>query len=213
MEEKKENKGLVYVFTGDGKGKTSTAFWTGVRMALRGKRVAAVQFYKEARWPTAEQKVQRLFAGKSGRSSKTSRKGSFDVFLLGKGFYKLPTDHASKGEHKEAAGAGMDLAKNILMVSNSLKTRPGLVNLQGRALQIKPVDLLILDEVNNAVADELTELTELTELIEGRGKTHLVLTGRNAHKEIIAAADLVTEMKKIKHPFDRGVKAIKGLDF
>ncbi len=75
------------------------------------------------------------------------------------------------------------------------------------------VDVLILDEVNNAVKDKLIDLNRLTEIIEKRGKTHLILTGRGARPEIIELADLVTEMKKIKHPFDKGQKAIKGLDY
>ncbi len=172
------NKGLVYVFTGDGKGKTSAAFWTGVRAALSGMSVAAIQWYKEGRWPTAEQEI--------GKKLK-----NFKVYLMGKGFYKLPTDHASKDEHKQAAQKALGLAKEL----------------------INKVDVLILDEVNNAVSDKLISVTEVMELIVHRRKTHLILTGRKADKKIIEVADLVTEMRKIKHPFDRGKKAVRGLDY
>jgi cob(I)alamin adenosyltransferase len=54
---------------------------------------------------------------------------------------------------------------------------------------------------------------EVVGLLESRGKTHLILTGRGAGKRLIELADLVTEMKKIKHPFDRGIKAVRGLDY
>ena len=174
----KLNKGLVYVFTGDGKGKTSAAFWTGVRAALRGMRVAVIQWYKEARWPTAEQGI--------GKKLK-----NFKVYLTGKGFYKLPTDHATPQMHRQAAAAGLKQAEKLM----------------GK------VDVLILDEVNNAVADGLIDLIDLIDLMTKRGKTHIIITGRKAHKSIIDIADLVTEMKKVKHPFDQGKKAVKGLDY
>ncbi len=180
-----KRRGLVYVFTGDGKGKTSAAFWTGMRAAMAGKKVAAVQWYKEERWPTAEQKIAKLF------TSTKSTKGSFDVYTMGKGFYKLPTDHAGEKEHKKAANEALELARKL----------------------VKKVDVLILDEVNNAVADRLIEVSEVIEVIEGRGKTHIIITGRRAYKKIIEIADLVTECKKIKHPFDQGKKAVKGLDY
>src|SRR3989344_8703888 len=97
----KLNSGLIYVFTGEGKGKTSAAFWTGVRAALRGMKVAAVQWYKEARWPTAEQEI--------GNKLK-----NFRVYLMGKGFYKLPTDHASSVEHKRAAQEALAKARELV---------------------------------------------------------------------------------------------------
>jgi cob(I)alamin adenosyltransferase len=75
-------------------------------------------------------------------------------------------------------------------------------------------DLLILDEVNNAVQLGLLDLAEVMELVKNKpAKLHLVLTGRNAHPDLIAAADLVTEMRAIKHPYDRGIPAQRGIDF
>jgi cob(I)alamin adenosyltransferase len=75
------------------------------------------------------------------------------------------------------------------------------------------VDLLILDEVNNAVDDGLINLTDLIGLISNRKRTHIIITGRNARAGLVEAADLVTEMKKVKHPYDSGKLAIRGLDF
>ena len=75
------------------------------------------------------------------------------------------------------------------------------------------MDLLILDEINNAVKDKLIDLTALIDLISKRGQTHLILTGRGATRRVLEGADLVTEMKKVKHPFDQGKKAVKGLDY
>lgn len=113
------------------------------------------------------------------------------MYWLGEGFYKLPTDHATPSEHKLAAEAALKMAESLL----------------GK------VDVLVLDEVNNAVNDQLIDLNHLTRLIAKRGKTHLILTGRGATRRLLVGADLVTEMKKIKHPFDKGLKAVKGLDY
>lgn len=169
---------MVYVFTGEGKGKTSAAMWTAVRAALSGMKVGVVCWYKEARWPTADAQIEKVIPG-------------IKVYLSGKGFYKLPTDHASAAEHRQAAMAGVKKAKSLM----------------GK------VEVLVLDEVINGVREGLVMREELEELLEGRGATHLILTGRGATKELIAKADLVSEMKKIKHPFDMGVMAVKGLDY
>lgn len=172
------NIGLVYIFTGEGKGKTSAAMWTAMRAALDGKKVAVIHWYKEERWKTNDQKIKGLLPNLSD-------------YLMGQGFYKLPTDHAGEDEHKEAAGLALEKAREL----------------------IKEVDVLVLDEVINAIGDGLVEESEVLELLIGRGETHVVLSGRGASKKLIEAADLVTQMRKAKHPFDEGKKAVKGLDF
>lgn len=172
------NQGLVYVFTGDGKGKTSAALGVAVRAALSGMKVAIVQWYKEKRWPIAEHKIGKFIK-------------NIKIYPLGSGFYKLPTDHATPIQHKQAAEAALRQAEKFL----------------GK------VDVLVLDEINNAVKDKLINLNDLMDLISKRGKTHLILTGRGASGRVLEVADLVTEMKKIKHPFDKGMKAVKGLDY
>ena len=80
------------------------------------------------------------------------------------------------------------------------------------ALQKKPF-LLILDEINVALNMGLIDLKDVMSLLEKRGETHVILTGRNASREIIEIADLVTEMKKVKHYYDAGIKAIEGLEY
>ena len=73
--------------------------------------------------------------------------------------------------------------------------------------------LLILDEINVALNMGLIDINEVISLLEKREDCHVILTGRNAHEEIIKIADLVTEMKKIKHYYDAGIKAIEGLEY
>lgn len=166
-------QGLVYVFTGDGKGKTSAALGVAVRAVCSGMKVGWVSWYKEKVLPT------RFLEGK------------LEMYAIGKGFYKLPGDNASLPQHKSAANKALKQAEKLM----------------------KKVDVLVLDEVNNAVKDKLIDIRQLTNLINKRGKTHLILTGRSACPELVEQADLVTEMKKIKHPFDKGIKAVKGLDY
>lgn len=171
-------KGLIYVFTGEGKGKTSAALGVAVRAALRGMRIGIVQWYKEKRWPIAEHKIGDKFE-------------NIQIFPLGSGFYQLPSDHATSVEHKQAAEAALTQARELV----------------GR------VDVLVLDEVINAIGDKLVMEEEVLKLIGERGKMHVILTGRGATKNIIEVADLVTECKKVKHPFDKGKMAVSGLDY
>lgn len=173
-----KNRGMIYIFTGDGKGKTSAGMGTAVRAALGEMKVAIVHWYKEERWKTNDQKLKDLLP-------------NLEVYLMGQGFYKLPTDHAGEDEHKAAAIAALEKAKELL----------------------EKVEVLVLDEILNTIGDGLLSEEEVLELVEMRGKVHLVLTGRGASEKIIEVADLVTEMKKIKHPFDKGKKAVKGLDY
>lgn len=166
-------QGLVYVFTGEGKGKTSAALGVAVRAVCSGMKVGWVSWYKEKVLATRLDLV------------------GLEMYAMGKGFYKLPGDNVSLPQHKSAAKKALELAKKLM----------------------KTVDVLILDEVNNAVKDKLISLKQITNLINKRGKTHLILTGRGACPELVERADLVTEMKKIKHPFDKGQKAVRGLDY
>jgi len=175
---RKKEKGLVYVFTGDGKGKTSTALGVAVRAVCAGLKVAWVSWYKDNSWPISEKKLPRLL--------------DIDMYFLGKGFYISKNSSALKSEHKEAALAALGKAKQILKAGQH--------------------ELLVCDELNSLVKDGLLTAGEIKEMVEARGKTHLVLTGRNAPKEIIKLADLVTEMEKIKHPYDQAKLAVKGLD-
>lgn len=174
-----EIKGLVYIFTGDGKGKTSAALGMVVRAICAGLKAAWVSWYKDKTWPISEKKLPRFL--------------EIDMHFLGKGFYISKKSPALKREHKEAALAGLRKANQILKAGQH--------------------DLLVCDEINSLVKDGLLTVGEIKEVVEARGKTHLIMTGRNAPKEIIKLADLVTEMKKIKHPYDQAKLAVKGLDY
>lgn len=192
-----KNSGLVYVFTGEGKGKTSAALGVVTRALLLGERVVWVAFYKGTDWEIAEKKLgekfgnlEMHFTGRGFRIEKPEQVVN-QVKIASVGNGKV-VDTASEEEHMSAASEGLVLA--------------------GVKLAEQPF-LLVLDEVLNAVSEGLVESKGVMELLGKRGDTHIILTGRGATKDIIQAADLVTECKKIKHPYDAGKLAVRGLDF
>ena len=173
--------GLVIVFTGDGKGKTTAAIGMAVRASGHKMYVSIVQFIKNPAAVGEARAVERLAP-------------EVDFISLGKGPVSEIPGSATQSEHQQAAREALKLAR-LRMLAGSW-------------------DLLILDEINNAVHLGLLELTDIMELVKNKpAKLHLVLTGRNAHPDLIAAADLVTEMRAIKHPYDCGVPAQRGIDF
>lgn len=182
-----ESKGMIYVFEGNGKGKTSAALGVAVRMLLLGKKVVWISWFKEESWKTAEMNLPKVF------------ENNLRMYWMGKGFYGGPLDKDTPEEHKKSAAEALNLARMIL---NKKEVVGG----------IEP-DLLVLDEIVKAENEELLKLSDILDLIKRRGKTHLILTGHKAPKILVDEADLVTQMKKIKHPYDRGILAVRGLDF
>lgn len=117
-----------------------------------------------------------------------------DFISLGKGFISGAPGSSNRSEHQQAAKEALKIARQRMLAGSW--------------------DLLVLDEINNAVHLGLLDLADVMELVKSKpAKLHLVLTGRNAHPDLIAAADLVTEMRAIKHPYDHGVPAQRGIDF
>lgn len=113
---------------------------------------------------------------------------------LGKGFYKIMNDKLPEEEHRKAVQQALKISQE--------------------SVQSGDYDLVILDEINVAVSCGLLNVEDVIELIQKKSlKTHLVLTGRDAHSQVIEIADLCTEMKEIKHPFQQGFLAQKGIDY
>ncbi len=177
----KETRGLIIIFTGDGKGKTTAALGTALRAVGFNFKVLMIQFVK-GKYPYGEHtSVKRLTP-------------HFEIIIKGKGYYKLPGDNTPEEEHKRAAHEGLALVRERMHSGD--------------------YHLIILDEINIAIHTGLLQVEEVLDLLKEKPPSlHLILTGRNAHPELIAKADLVTEMKEIKHPFKEGVLAQKGIDF
>ena len=132
---------------------------------------------------------------KSGEQISAGRLApEFELIKAGKGFYKIMGDRLPEEVHREAAEEGFRLAEEKLLSGE--------------------YDLVILDEINNAVSDGLLGLDQVLSLVDRKPpQVHLILTGRNAHERLIERAHLVTEMREIKHPYRQGLLAQKGIDF
>ncbi|MGB0855645.1 MAG: cob(I)yrinic acid a,c-diamide adenosyltransferase [Nitrosopumilus sp.] len=118
----------------------------------------------------------------------------FEMIAIGKGFVGIIDDKSSKDDHEK-------IAKEAIRISNE-KIHSG------------NYDIVILDEVNYAINLNLISVNDVLSLIKSKpGELDLILTGNYAKPQIIEIADLVTEMREIKHPFQRGIKAKKGIDF
>jgi len=180
MATKTEEKGLVIVHTGTGKGKSSSAFGMIMRCIAHGMPCAVVQFIKGT-WSTGEREFLRMrFADEC------------QFVVSGEGF---TWDTQDRERDIAAAQAGWEKAKAFI-----------------RDPEIR---MVLLDEINIALRYDYLDIDEVVSFLlnEKPEMTHVVLTGRNAKPELIEAADLVTEMSLVKHPFRDGIKAQQGVEF
>jgi cob(I)alamin adenosyltransferase len=173
-----DEKGLLVVHTGAGKGKTTAALGMAIRCLGHGMKVAIVQFIKGA-IDTAEERIFKNF-------------GDQVVFLrMGEG-YTWETQNRER-DKAVAQGAWVEVEK---------------------FLQDPTFGMVVLDELNIAIHHEYVSLDQVLKAVVQRPHMlHVVITGRGAKPELIDAADLVSEMKMIKHPFRKGIKAQKGVEF
>ena len=176
----KSKNGLVHVYTGGGKGKTTAALGVALRALGWGARVCVVQFIKgydnigEAHFAESfgDRFVLKQFASDSARS----------------------IDEKDVKARREEAQAAMAFAEDVVRGGG--------------------YDVVILAEINNALHYGLIEVGRAVVLVEGKPQNvELILTGRNAPREIVEAAHYVTEMQLVKHPYQKGVPAREGVDY
>lgn len=187
-EEHMEQKGLVLINTGTGKGKTTAALGTAVRAWGDGQRVLILQFIKGA-WKYGELKAIETLGKAEGR---------IEILPMGDGFVfhnkKDPENEERLAEKKELARKAWDMVKKEVMSDTW--------------------DLVVLDEVNYAIHFGMLETDEVAKLVQERPpRLNMILTGRYAPEELIQLADTVTEMTLIKHAFQKGIWARKGIEF
>jgi len=172
------DQGLVEIFTGDGKGKTSAALGIALRALGHNLRVHVI-FFMKGGYPYSERQILAQLPNISFSS-------------FGQDYFVDPNN--IKPEEKEEARKGLDKAREVMQSGNH--------------------DVVILDEINVAVSWKLIEISEVLQLIKNKPKNvELILTGRYADPRLIDAADLVTEMLEVKHPYERGIKARGGIDY
>ncbi len=187
LEDYKTKENVVLVYTGDSKGKTSASIGLMCRALGNGWKVAFIQFIKH--WEVGEHKfihqIEPVFEDR------------LYFFKGGKGFYNagdMSAKNVSSTEHKAAA---VETYKQALHCVTS-----------------GDYDLVICDEINNAVHDGLLSEDELRDLIDSRShKTSLCMTGRNFPDDLLDRVDIATRMVKIKHHFDDKFLANKGIDY
>ena len=170
-------RGLILVHTGDGKGKSSSAFGVIIRALGWEQSVGVVQFIK-GKWITGERKF-------------FENHGNVDWHTMGDGFTWNTQD---RDQDTLAAEAAFAKACEMMASGN--------------------YDLIVLDEINIALRYDYLEVNNVLEGLKARdNRTTVILTGRDAKPELCDYADLVSEMREIKHPFQSGIKAQRGIDF
>lgn len=186
----RRNRPLLVVHTGDGKGKSTAAFGLALRGWNQGWSIGVFQFVKSARWRIGEQSVlERL-----GRlHEETGEGGPVEWHKMGSG-WSWSRKQGQEEDHRAAAAEGWREIK--------------------RRLAAQTHDLMILDEFTYPVAWGWVDVDDVVETLARRpGFQHVVITGRRADGKLIGAADLVTEMGKVKHPMDAGQKGQKGIEW
>ncbi|ACL70646.1 cob(I)yrinic acid a,c-diamide adenosyltransferase [Halothermothrix orenii] len=173
-------KGLVHIYTGDGKGKTTAAVGLAVRSAGYGKKIYILQFLKGRKTGEKKffEKVTDITLERANKSTKF--------------FFQMSDEEKQKvfAETKKV----WDKLKDIV--------RDG------------EYEVVILDEIMEAIANGLVQTGQVKELIAIKDESlELILTGRDAPEELVELADYVTEMKMIKHPYNRQIPARKGIEF
>lgn len=191
-DEDKEHLGLVHVVTGDGKGKTTSGLGLAVRALGSNLRVCMVQFLKSGN--TGEvYTIKKYLPGMEiiqfGVDAVKERQQKLNSFVDKGSKFVFNADE----EEKEAAILGFEHAK--------------------KAIASGEYDLVILDEINVVLDKGIIPLKDVLELIERHGKVELYFTGRDAPQEIMDKADYVQIVKGMKHPWQKGIKARKGIEY
>lgn len=174
-------KGLIIIYFGNGKGKTTASLGVALRAIGYNLNVCMIQFIK-GEWDYGE-----IY-------SSNRLKPNFELVVAGKGFVGILDDDHDIKEHIESAKIGLTIAKEKI---NSLR-----------------YDTVILDEINYALKLKLIEEQEIVSILESKPPSvNVILTGNYMTDQILSIADLVTEMREVKHPFKKGIRAKKGIDF
>ena len=172
-----QRRGMIIVNTGNGKGKSSSAFGVMLRAVARGWNVIVIQFIKSDKWQTGEKKMAEQLGV---------------TWIIGGDGFTWESDDMEATE--QAARDAWQRASE--------------------AIRSGSYDLVILDEATYPVTFEWVDVADVVETLEDRpANVNVVITGRDAAPELVEIADTVTEMRKVKHAFDAGVVARKGLDY
>lgn len=178
MKSRERREGITLVHTGDGKGKSSSAFGVVFRAAGWDMQVCVIQYIK-GKWKTGEQLAAKKF-------------DNIEWHVLGDGF-TWDTNNPVQ----------------------DIKTSRAIWEFSKEKITSKKYDLVLLDEINYCSSLGWLTGREIADFVQNQKPAwlHLILTGRDAAREVMDVADTVTEMTKVKHAFDRGILAAQGVEF
>ena len=186
----RRNKPLIMVHTGPGKGKSTAAFGLAMRAWNQGWDIGVFQFVKSAKWRIGEQTVMERLAR---LHAETGEGGPVEWHKMGSGWSWSRKD-GTEADHAADAVEGWAEIK--------------------RRLADERHDLYLLDEFTYPMKWGWVDVEDVVETLTSRpGRQHVVITGRDADPRLVAAADLVTEMTKVKHPMDAGQKGQRGIEW
>jgi cob(I)alamin adenosyltransferase len=176
-----QQKGLLIVYTGPGKGKTTCALGTAFRAVGQGLRVLMLQFIKGS-WHYGELDAAKMLGD-----------DRIEIRPMGRGFVKV-------------GGADTD-PEDVRLCEEAWEF--------GRAqMSSGRYDLIVFDEINYVISYGMLDVDRVVAGLTGRPEAlHVICTGRNAHPKLVEAADLVTEMREVKHPYTKGILAQRGIDY
>lgn len=190
----RRNRAVLAVHTGEGKGKSTAAFGMAMRAWNAGLNVAVFQFVKSGKWKVGEENA--LLALGSLHESDPSIGAPVEWSAMGRGW---SWSRPSQGDEAE--------------VDNAVEAAEGWAEVK-RRLEQERHDFIVLDEFTYPMDWGWVNTHDVVETLRNRpGKQHVVVTGRRAPQELIDAADLVTEMTKITHPFDAGQMGQRGIEW
>ncbi|GAA1272542.1 cob(I)yrinic acid a,c-diamide adenosyltransferase [Saccharothrix xinjiangensis] len=186
----RRNRPLVFLHTGEMKGKSTAAFGLALRGWNQGWSIGVFQFVKSAKWKVGEESAFRAL----GRlHEQTGEGGPVEWHKMGEG-WSWSRKQGTEEDHADAAREGW---REI-----------------ARRLRDERHGLYVLDEFTYPLHWGWVDVGEVVEALRDRpGHQHVVITGRHAPAELVAAADLVVEMTKVKHPMDAGQKGQKGIEW
>ncbi len=175
-------RGITLVHTGDGKGKSTSAFGLALRAAGNGMRVCVVQFTKGT-WKTGEGNLLKTLPG-------------VDHHVVGDGFTWNTQD---RRQDIASAEAGWQVCVDAIEASRGEDPK---------------YHLIVMDELNIILRYDYLDIAKVVEAVRNKPEAlHLCITGRDAKPELIEVADTVTEFKKVKHAYDAGIRAMRGIEF
>jgi cob(I)alamin adenosyltransferase len=177
-------RGLILINTGPGKGKTTAALGTAFRGAGNGLRVLVLQFLKGS-WHYGELDAAQALTGVEGFT--------YEIRQMGRGFVKIGGAEADPEDLRMVEAAWEEAAAAILSGE---------------------WDLIVLDEINYAIGYKMLDPERVADVLRRRPEMlHVILTGRNAHPILVELADTVTEMREVKHAYQKGILAQRGIEF